>query len=78
MGPLLNLVKTVFPNLVGHHEDVLAVAVIKKYQKMALRGSDELATAQTYEKVGTNSPGRKTKNSNISPHMAHSKSLNNA
>jgi hypothetical protein len=31
MGPFLNLVKTVFPNLVGHHEDVLAVAVIKKY-----------------------------------------------
>ena len=40
MGPFINLVKTVFPNLVGHHEDVLAVAAIKKYQKMALMADE--------------------------------------
>ena len=40
MGPFINLVKTVFPNLVGHHEDVLAVAAIKKYQKMAVMNDE--------------------------------------
>lgn len=60
MGPFLNLVKTVFPNLVGHHEDVLAVAVIKKYQKMAMRITDEHPVVAN-EKVGNNSPGKKYK-----------------
>ena len=74
MGPFLHLVKTVFPNLVGHHEDVLAVAVIKKYQKMALRVSDEPHVAH-YEKAPNNSPGKKLKVT-VSPSLAHSKTLN--
>ncbi len=74
MGPFLNLVKTVFPNLVGHHEDVLAVAAIKKYQKMALRITDEQPIS-LHEKTTNNSPGKKLKTNN-SPPFHHSKTLN--
>jgi len=74
MGPFLNLVKTVFPNLVGHHEDVLAVAVIKKYQKMAMRVIDEQPIG-LHDKIPNNSPGKKLKTNN-SPGFHHSKTLN--
>ena len=54
LGPFISALRQIFPHLM-HNEDMIAAAVIKKYQKMALRVTDE---PQAPEKPNV-SPGKK-------------------